>query len=347
MSHTARSRGHGARARGAPIALMLASLACACAGSPSPMLPASEPASQLANLGWLLTAIAAIVCVVIAVLLLVPGIRGWRAGSAIDPGSVHRGGGERWIVIGGIIVPLVILVGVFVVTAATLSKTSHPPTRARYTVDVIGHQWWWEVHYPTTDHSQNVTTANEIHIPVGEPVQLRVESRDVAHSFWVPRLQGKIDLIPGQTNTFWIRADSAGTYRGQCAEYCGMQHAHMGIQVVAEPLPQFQQWLAGQRALAATPTDSLALAGREAFQHQACSLCHAIAGTTAHGKLGPDLTHVASRLMLGAGTIPNTPGHLSGWIMNSQSIKPGNDMPQMYLGGGDLHAIVAYLETLH
>ena len=346
MSVVTRSRG-GARGSRASIALGLASVMCACAGSPSPMLPASEPAAQLAHLGWLLTAIASIVCVVIAVLLLVPGIRGWRAGSAIDPASVHRGGGERWIVIGGIIVPIVILLGVFVVTAATLSKTSHSPTRARFIVEVTGHQWWWEVHYPTTDPALNVTTANEIHIPVGEPIELRVESRDVAHSFWVPRLQGKIDLIPGQTNTFWIRADSAGTYRGQCAEYCGMQHAHMAMQVIAEPLPQFEQWLARQRTPAATPTDSLALAGRDAFQRQACSLCHSVGGTTAAGKLGPDLTHVASRLMLGAATIPNTPGHLSGWIMNSQTIKPGNDMPQMYLSGGELHAIVAYLETLH
>lgn len=337
----------GARIRGARIAMMLASMACACAGSPSPMLPASEPAAQLARLGWEVTVVGAIVCVVITVFLVVPGVRGWRAGSAIDPAAVHRGGGERWIVIGGIIVPIVILLGVFVVTAATLSKTSHPPTRARFMVRVIGHQWWWEVHYPTTDLTQNVTTANEIHIPVGEPVELRVESHDVAHSFWVPRLQGKIDLIPGQTNVFWIRADSAGTYRGQCAEYCGMQHTNMGIQVIAQPRPQFEQWLANQRAPAAVPTDSMALAGRDAFEHQACALCHSIAGTTAAGKLGPDLTHVASRLMLGAGTIPNTPGHLSGWIMNSQTIKPGNDMPQMYLSGGDLHAIVAYLGTLH
>ena len=342
------SRSHvGARGRGTRVALMLTCVTCACAGSPSPMLPASEPAARLSQLGWLLIAIAALVCVGVAALLLVPGLRGWRAGSTIDPAAVHRGGGERWIVVGGIVIPIVILLGVFIVTAATLSNTSHPPMRARFTGQVTGHQWWWEVHYPTIDPAQNVTTANEIHIPVGEPVQLRVDSRDVAHSFWVPRLQGKIDLIPGQTNSFWIRADSAGIYRGQCAEYCGMQHAHMAMQVIAEPRPQFEKWLASQRAPAAAPTDSLALAGREAFQNQACSLCHAVAGTNAGGKLGPDLTHVASRQMLGAGTIPNTPGHMSGWIMNSQTIKPGNDMPQLYLDGRSLHAIVAYLATLH
>jgi cytochrome c oxidase subunit 2 len=136
-------------------------------------------------------------------------------------------------------------------------------------------------------------------------------------------------------------------YRGQCAEYCGMQHAHMAMQVIAQPRAQFESWIAQQRRPAATPGDSLAMAGRSAFERQACSLCHAIQGTDAAGKMGPDLTHVASRMMLGAGTIPNTPGHLAGWIMNSQTIKPGNDMPQMYLDGASLRAIMAYLATLH
>ncbi|MEP7067400.1 MAG: cytochrome c oxidase subunit II [Gemmatimonadota bacterium] len=311
------------------------------------MRPASEPASQLAHLGWLLTFIAVIVCAAMAVLVLIPGIRGWRATRAGTAPAVHRGDGERWIVVGGIIVPLAILLVVFVVTAETLAKTSHPPTRASFLIEVTGHQWWWEVHYPSPDLQQNVTTANEIHIPVGEPIALRVQSADVAHSFWVPRLQGKIDIIPGQVNTFWIRADSAGVYRGQCAEFCGMQHAHMAMQVVAEPRAQFDSWLAQQRQPAAASGDSLALAGRAAFERQACSLCHTVQGTGAHGKMGPDLTHVASRMMLAAGTIPNTPGHLAGWIMNSQTIKPGNDMPQMYLDGASLHAIMAYLATLH
>lgn len=311
------------------------------------MRPASEPAAQLANLGWLVTIIAVIVCAIIAVLVLIPGLRGWRASRAGENPPIHRGDGERWIVIGGIAIPLAILFGVFVATAATLSNTSHPPTRAKFMIEVTGHQWWWEVRYPSPDLQQSFTTANEIHIPVGEPVTLRLESRDVIHSFWVPQLQGKIDLIPGQTNTFWLRADSAGVYRGQCAEYCGMQHAHMAMQVVAQPRAQFESWIAQQRRAAAAPSDSLASAGRSAFEHQACSLCHTIRGTSAAGKVGPDLTHVASRMMLGAGTIPNTPGHLAGWIMSSQTIKPGNDMPQMYMDGASLHAIVAYLATLH
>ncbi|HSU93786.1 MAG TPA: cytochrome c oxidase subunit II [Gemmatimonadaceae bacterium] len=338
---------HRTRGFGALAAVLVSWCASGCAGSPSPMLPASVPAAQLANLGWLLTIIGAIVIVIIAVLLIIPALRGWRAGRAGEIPGVHSGDGERWIVIGGIAIPLVILIGVFAVTAATLSKTSHPPTRARFMIEVTGRQWWWEVRYPSPDPQETFVTANEIHIPVGEPVALRVRSADVIHSFWVPQLQGKIDVIPGQTNTFWLRADSAGVYRGQCAEYCGIQHAHMALQVVAQPRAQFESWVAQQRAPAPAPTDSLASAGRDAFEHQACALCHAIQGTGAHGKVGPDLTHVASRLMLAAGTIPNTPGHLAGWIMNSQTIKPGNDMPQMYLDGASLHAIMAYLATLH
>jgi cytochrome c oxidase subunit 2 len=331
----------------APAAVLVAWCASACASAPSPMRPASEPAAQLASLGWLVTIIGAIVIAIIAVLVLIPALRGWRASRAGEVQAVHRGDGERWIVVGGIAIPLIILIGVFVVTAATLSRTSHSPTRTRFMIEVTGHQWWWEVRYPSPDPRENLVTANEIHIPVGEPITLRVRSADVIHSFWVPQLQGKIDVIPGQTNTFWIRADSAGVYRGQCAEYCGIQHAHMAMQVVAQPRAQFESWVAQQRRPAAAPTDSLASAGRDAFEHQACALCHAIAGTGAHGKMGPDLTHVASRMMLAAGTIPNTPGHLAGWIMNSQTIKPGNDMPQMYLDGASLHAIMAYLATLH
>lgn len=346
MSLTSRCTGC-VRGFGAPAAVLVAWCASACAGAPSPFRPASEPAAQLASLGWLLTIIAAVVCVIIAVLVLVPALRGWRATRMRELPALHRGDGERWIVIGGIAIPVAMLLGVFVVTAATLSKTSHPPTRARFMIQVTGHQWWWEVHYPSPDPQQNITTANEIHIPIGEPIALRVDSRDVIHSFWVPQLHGKIDVIPGQTNTFWFRADSAGVYRGQCAEYCGIQHTNMALQVVAEPRPQFEAWLAQQRRPAATPSNDLALAGRAAFERQACSLCHAIQGTAAGGKMGPDLTHVASRMMLGAGTIPNTPGHLAGWIMNSQTIKPGNDMPQMYIDGASLHAIMAYLATLH
>ena len=338
---------HRTRGVGVLAAVVVSWSAAGCASAPTPMLPASQPAAQLASLGWLLTIVGSIVIVIIAVLLTIPALRGWRAGHAGAIPPVHSGDGERWIVIGGIAIPLAILIGVFAVTAATLSRTSHAPTRPRFMIEVTGRQWWWQVRYPSPDPQQSFVTANEIHIPVGEPIALRVQSTDVIHSFWVPQLQGKIDVIPGQTNTFWLRADSAGVYRGQCAEYCGIQHAHMAMQVVAQPRAQFESWVAEQRRPAAAPSDSLASAGRVAFEHQACALCHAIQGTGAHGQMGPDLTHVASRLMLAAGTIPNTPGHLAGWIMNSQTIKPGNDMPQMYLEPATLHSIMAYLATLH
>lgn len=326
-------------------AATLATVLAACERAPSPMRPASEPAEQLALLGWVLIVIATIVCVVIAILLLIPSLRGRRGSAPMNGDAIRRGDGERWILIGGAFVPALILIGVYLFTLSTLSATASPPTRPRLTVLVTGHQWWWEVHYANADPSQVVTTANEIHIPVGEPIAIKVDSRDVAHSFWVPRLQGKIDLIPGQTNTFWIRADRPGVYRGQCAEYCGTQHAHMAMQVVAQPAPAFEAWLRHQREPAADPVDTIQRAGRAVFR-AACSVCHTIQGTGTGGRMGPDLTHVAGRLMLAAGTIPNTRGHLAGWIANAQTIKPGNAMPQIYLDGESLQALVAYLESL-
>jgi cytochrome c oxidase subunit II len=218
--------------------------------------------------------------------------------------------------------------------------------RPKYMLSVTGHPWWWEIHYVSADTSGEVTTANEIHIPVGEPVALRVASNDVAHSFWVPQLQGKIDAIPGQTNSFWIRADKAGTYRGECAEYCGLQHAHMAMVVVAEPMDKFQEWMRTQRAPAPAPIDSLTTLGEAVFKSAPCVLCHTIRGTSAGGRMGPDLTHIATRLTLGAGAVDNSAGALAGWITNAQAFKPGADMPQIQLDGKSMTALLAYLETL-
>jgi cytochrome c oxidase subunit 2 len=210
-------------------------------------------------------------------------------------------------------------------------------------IEVIGHQWWWEIHYS----NQNFDTANEIHIPVGQPVTVHVTSADVVHSFWVPELHGKIDLIPGQTNTISLEADQAGVYRGQCAEFCGAQHAHMAILVIAEPAGQFSAWLDNQSRAGVEPAvGSLEQEGQQAFLGSACVYCHTIKGTNASGKVGPDLTHLGSRLTLGAGTLPNTPGNLAGWTINSQTIKPGNHMPPMDLSAVQVQALLAYLETL-
>jgi cytochrome c oxidase subunit 2 len=213
-----------------------------------------------------------------------------------------------------------------------------------HSIQVTGHQWWWQVGYPEAE----VTTANEIHIPVGEPVQVDVTSGDVIHSFWVPQLQGKIDMIPGHINRTWLQADQPGTYRGQCAEFCGDQHAFMVVLVVADPPDQYNAWLENQRQAASPPTDSVAQQGVQTFARVGCITCHTIRwGTTAAGgTLGPDLTHVASRRMLAAGALANTPGNMAGWIANPQSIKPGSDMTNLSLNADDLQSLLALMEGL-
>jgi cytochrome c oxidase subunit 2 len=192
----------------------------------------------------------------------------------------------------------------------------------------------------------NVRTANEIHVPVGRPVAIDLKSRDVIHSFWVPNLHGKMDAIPGRVTNTWLQADSPGVWRGQCAEFCGLQHAHMALTVVAHPAHEFEQWLSAQREPATQPTEEIALRGQQVFLSGPCMMCHTIRGTPALSAFGPDLTHVASRRTLAAGTIPNTRGHLAGWILDPQVIKPGTRMPPTALGSEDLQALLAYLERL-
>jgi cytochrome c oxidase subunit 2 len=214
------------------------------------------------------------------------------------------------------------------------------------TIAFVGHQWWWEVQYSDPVASNRITTANEIHIPVGEPVVLNLSSRDVIHSFWVPALHGKRDLLPGYETAFWIEAQYPGVYAGKCAEYCGEQHAHMAIQVLAEPRARFEEWLRQQRQPAPEPATDAERRGREVFLQAPCTQCHTIRGTSAGATVAPDLTHLATRLTLAAGTIPNTTGHLAGWVLDSQQVKPGNHMPPNGLKSEDLQALLAYLRSL-
>jgi cytochrome c oxidase subunit 2 len=221
-----------------------------------------------------------------------------------------------------------------------------PGPTAAVVINVTGHQWWWEAEYEDPVPSQRVTTANEFHIPVGRPVVLKVTSRDVIHSFWVPNLHGKRDLIPGYTTSIWLQADRPGTYRGQCAEFCGHQHANMALYVTAEPDAQFQAWLANQRKEAVQPPNDEARRGRDVFLRATCTQCHTIRGTIAGARMGPDLTHLATRGTIAAGRLPNTRGHLAGWVLDPQSVKPGNQMPPNSLPGADLQALLTYLESL-
>jgi cytochrome c oxidase subunit 2 len=325
------------------VASVVSLVAGACAVAPSPLRPASAPAHEIFVLQWWLIIISLAVCAIIAVLLVIPLRRRVRR---VTDAPVTSGGGTRWIVV-GVVTTAVIIAAVFIYTVVVLADTATPGSTPKLTVEVIGHRWWWEVRYPSSDSGRTAITANEIHIPVGEPVRLRVTSADVIHSFWVPQLQGKIDLNPGGTNTFWLRADTAGRFRGQCAEYCGLQHAHMIFWVVAESRPTFEAWLARQRQPASTPRNPLAVQGEHAFLTSTCAACHTIRGTTAVGTLGPDLTHLAGRETIAAGTLANTRGNLSGWITNAQSLKPGAAMPRLDLAPATMHQIVAYLESLH
>lgn len=306
---------------------------------PSMFDTAGPQAGRLAALGWTLSIAGTVVFLVVMGLLLWPLWRQRHAPPVDGPPAPVR---ERaWLLVGGAAVPALILAGVFVVTLATQRATASqgkPPV----TVEVVGHQWWWEIRYP----HDSVRTADEIHIPVGVPVQVILRSSDVLHSFWVPNLAGKTDLITGTDNATWIQANRAGVWRGQCAEYCGMQHAHMAFSVVAQPEGEYRRWLASERAAARPPSDSAGLQGEQVFLAQPCRYCHMVRGTQAAGLVGPDLTHVASRLTLAGGALPNTRGNLAGWIENPHGIKPGVKMPAVPLTGPELQAVVAYLETL-
>jgi cytochrome c oxidase subunit II len=259
--------------------------------------------------------------------------------------------GDRLVIWGGVILPLPILAIVLGYTVYSGNVTATPVEASavgaspHVTVDLVGFQFWWEVRYL----EQEVTTANEIHIPAGEPVLFRVTSADVIHSFWVPQLHGKIDLIPGQTNSIWLKADEPGVYRGLCAEFCGQQHAFMHLLVVAQPRDEFDAWIEHQRQPAAEPANDLALAGQQVFMGAACVYCHNVRGLNqeaATESVGPDLTHVASRMTLAAGMLENNRGNLGGWISDPQGIKPGNKMPPTRMSSEEFTALLAYLEDL-
>ncbi len=256
----------------------------------------------------------------------------------------RSGRGLSWVYIGSG-VSAAVLIGTVIWTFFTLNAVSIRPGDHPVNIDIIAHQWWWEVRYESSTPSEGFTTANEIHIPTGERVYFRLMSTDVIHSFWVPQLTGKTDVIPGLDNITWLEADRPGVYRGQCGEYCGLQHGHMAFEVVAQSPAEFAAWRAHQLQPAPPPDSPLVAQGQQDFMVH-CAVCHTVRGTTAGGILGPDLTHLMSRLSIAANTLPNTPGYLSGWIADPQHIKPGNLMPAVELSGSQLSDIRSYLETL-
>lgn len=326
-----------------PVSMLM--LIAACESPMSVLTSSGKPGGDEAWLGRIFAAVGIAVLIVVIVLLVVSL---FRRRPAAAPGEIVRSGhGIPWILAGGVIGPAVILVTLFLFVLTSLSTTAQPPeSNLAGTFEIVGHRWWWEVRRVDDTGQRQFVAANELHIPVGRPVRLHLSSADVIHSFWVPQLAGKTDLIPGKVNDAWIEADTAGVYIAQCAEYCGMQHAHMAMRVVAESDAKFERWLATQSSDAHVPDDEDEQRGLAAFVTSPCASCHQIRGTSAGAIVGPDLTHFGSRLTIGAGVAPNTEGHLAAWIANSQTLKPGNDMPVMHLKSGDLHAIVEYLRSL-
>ncbi|HWF54351.1 MAG TPA: c-type cytochrome, partial [Solirubrobacteraceae bacterium] len=244
----------------------------------------------------------------------------------------------------GVAVPFVALVALFAVSDVYLVRQTSPPSprSTAMTIDVIGHQWWWEVRYPGID----AIAANEIHIPARTRVNVVATTADVIHSFWVPALGRKVDMIPGRENRILLYASSPGTYRGQCSQFCGLQHAHMAMTVVAQPRAQYRAWRQNMASPAVSATTPAARAGEQVFMSSQCASCHTIAGTAAQGQIGPNLTHLASRRTLAALTIPNTPRWLAAWIENPQAIKPGARMPDLGLPRRQVQELVAYLDGL-
>lgn len=306
-------------------------------------LDAKGPVSSaISRLSWVLFVIAAIVFVVVVVLLITGVVK--KPGNRPDRLGVYRSNSteQRVIAIGGIAIPAVILIAIFAYSLRDMVTLAKPDQEPTVTIDVTGHQWWWEVRY----EDQGVVTANEIHIPTGEPIEFKLTTADVIHSFWVPNLSQKKDLIPGKENSLWLQADEPGTYQGQCAEFCGDAHAFMGFTVIAEAPENYQAWLTNQQQVYTGSSDSLVSQGEQVFFGAACVYCHTVRGTSATGTIGPDLTHLASRQSLAADTVDNTPETLGVWIVSPETIKPNSLMPGTDFTPEELKALIAFLESL-
>ena len=309
--------------------------------------PASTPARAIDDLAGLVLGITAAIFFVVAGLLLYTVVR-FRRRAGDDGSEPPQIYGSEPIEIARTTVPIVL---VFILCLAT-TRTIYSVQAARLPADalqvtLIGHQWWWEIRYP----GLGVVTANELHVPLSaddrpRPTALRLESADVVHSFWVPRLAGKTDLVPNRTNHTWIEPKETGLFLGQCAEFCGTQHARMLLRVVVHEPADFDRWVAAQQAAPATAASPDAISGQEIFARTACINCHSIGGTVATGRFGPDLTHLMSRETIAAGAAPNTAATLRTWITSPDALKPGALMPAMGLGEHDVEALVAYLTTL-
>jgi cytochrome c oxidase subunit 2 len=310
---------------------------------------AGTQAERIARLAWFIIAVSTVVYVLVlaATALAMRRARARTARGELadqDPATEHRLG--RHVFLATAVSTILLLV--YVTLTARTGRAIAWPIGAQepLTIEVTGHQWWWEFRYRDSLPSNWLNTSNELHIPVGRPVRLILLSNDVIHSFWVPELHGKQDAIPGHRNTMWLQADRAGVWKAHCAEFCGYQHAKMAFDVVAESPARFNQWYVSQLASAQPPTDTSAKHGQDVFMQRTCIMCHTISGTQAGSRVGPDLSHIATRPSIAAGSLPNTRENLARWIMDPQLIKPGVHMPPNKLSPGDMNALLNYLETL-
>jgi cytochrome c oxidase subunit 2 len=297
--------------------------------------PFGPVASMISDLWWIMLIAFAGIFLLVLVLLTLALLRQRWQGTPRPPL-----GDTTFITLGGVILPGVILIPLLIYTLL-VTKKLEPPADA-LVIRLTGYMWWWDVQYP----AQGITIANEIYVPVGQAVRLEMTSGDVIHSFWPPSLSGKTDLIPGQTTVHWLEVDKAGSYRAQCAEFCGLQHARMALMVIAVSPEEFAAWVSTRQTPKPLADNPTLQQGQKAFMNEGCGECHTIRGTPAQGKVGPDLTHIGSRSSLGAGVIANSYGSLAGWVANPQALKPGNRMPPSYVKAEDYHPLITYLMSL-
>lgn len=312
-------------------------------------------AKSIGALSWVMTILFLALTLIMWVFYAIAFYR--RRGTLAEHEPIDAEGGQLWVVIGGLAVPIVVLTALFVAGLSLMSNwpifgasklsNSQKAESMKPEILIIGHQWWWEIHYLNDNPSKGFITADELHLPAGRPVSVEVETADVMHSFWIPALNGKIDMIPSQPNFIRMMASQPGIYKGQCAEFCGDEHARMRLLAVVQEPSAYKAWLAAQLQPGAQPTTPEAKEGEQIFVAGPCSMCHTVRGTTAGGRVAPDLTHMGSRMMIAANAFPNNDAYLEAWITHAQSLKPDVLMPDLPdFSGEQLSDLVAYLRQL-
>jgi cytochrome c oxidase subunit 2 len=320
--------------------LSIIAAAAGCSSNQSALDPQGAPAIHVEYLIIGITVTCAVVWLLVMIVL------GWALLRKRSSDSSRPRDRPLTIIVSSAVAATVVIIAGLTIASFYTTRSIGLPEKAALTITVRGQQWWWQVIYAEADPALSFQTANEIHIPVSQDVRIQLESADVVHSFWVPSLAGKQDLVPGRSNSLLLRAERPGIYRGQCAEFCGLQHSHMAMMVVADEPADYQRWIAAQRENGAMPTDPDAAAGKIVFLAKPCAACHTVRGTPAAGTTGPDLTHIGSRQTIAAGLLETTRGSLAAWIADPQTLKPGNNMPMVPLTSDELKNISAYMESL-